>query len=178
MADPCPPSRPQSNRSSLRAWQIRALAAMEHWESGPFLISAAPGRARPGLHSSSRAGSSQAGTATAVVVACPTAPLTRQWARAAHDLGLDLAPDAGSPAPPAGFHGVSVTYARVAKAPLRWARSLPRRTLVIADEAHHLGEELTWGMSFAKAFAESPAVAAALRHPVSLRRHADPGRQL
>ena len=33
------------------------------------------------------------GRAKAVVVACPTAPLTRQWARAAHGLGLDLAPD-------------------------------------------------------------------------------------
>ena len=92
----------------------------------------------------------------AVVVACPTAPLTRQWARAAHDLGIDLAPDADSPKPPSGFHGVSVTYARVAKAPARWARALPRRTLVIADEAHHLGEDLTWGVAFAKAFAECP----------------------
>ena len=93
---------------------------------------------------------------SAVVIACPTAPLTRQWARAADDLGIDLAPDADSPKPPSGFHGVSVTYARVAKAPARWARALPRRTLVIADEAHHLGEDLTWGVGFAKAFAASP----------------------
>ena len=51
------------------------------------------------------------------MVACPTTPLTKQWARAAHGLGIDLAPDADSPKPPAGFHGVSVTYARIAKAP-------------------------------------------------------------
>ena len=112
------------------------------------------------------------------MVACPTAPLTRQWARAADDLGIDLAPDADSPKPPSGFHGVSVTYARMAKAPARWARTLPRRTLVIADEAHHLGEDLTWGVAFAKAFQRVPAVAAAVRHPLSLRRHADPRRQL
>jgi superfamily II DNA or RNA helicase len=43
----------------------------------------------------------------------------------------------------------------VAKAPKRWARALPRRTLVIADEAHHLGEDLTWGVAFATAFAQS-----------------------
>jgi hypothetical protein len=46
-----------------------------------------------------------------------------------------------------------VTYARIAKAPVRWGRkaaggtaaggSSASRTLVIADEAHHLGEELT-----------------------------------
>jgi superfamily II DNA or RNA helicase len=51
---------------------------------------------------------------------------------------------------------VAITYARIAAAPVRWGRALPRRTLVIADEAHHLGEELTWGESFAKAFADAP----------------------
>ncbi len=129
---------------------------MARWESGPFLLSAAPGagKTRPALEFARQQLAS--GAAGAVVVACPTAPLTRQWARAAHDLGIDLVPDADSPRPPSGFHGVSVTYARVAKAPLRWARLLPRRTLVIADEAHHLGEELTWGVTFAKAFAQTP----------------------
>jgi superfamily II DNA or RNA helicase len=128
---------------------------MAAWEDGPFLISAAPGagKTRPALEFA-RA-QLNAGAIGSVVVACPTAPLTRQWARAAHDLGIDLAPDAGSPRPPSGFHGVSITYARVAKSPARWARALPRRTLVIADEAHHLGEELTWGVSFATAFQES-----------------------
>ena len=128
---------------------------MAAWEDGPFLVSAAPGagKTRPALEFA-RA-QLNAGAIGGVVVACPTAPLTRQWARAAHDLGIDLAPDADSPKPPSGFHGVSVTYARVARAPVRWARTLPRRTLVIADEAHHLGEDLTWGVSFAKAFQES-----------------------
>jgi len=151
-----PTRSPRSDRSSLRAWQSRALAEMARWVGGPFLLSAAPGagKTRPALEFARR--QLAAGTAAAVVVACPTAPLTRQWARAAHDLGIDLAPDADSPAPPPGFHGVAVTYARVAKAPRRWAGSLPRRTLVIADEAHHLGEELTWGVTFARAFAESP----------------------
>jgi superfamily II DNA or RNA helicase len=31
----------------------------------------------------------------------------------------------------------------------------PRRALVIADEAHHLGEDLAWGVAFAKACAET-----------------------
>ena len=121
----------------------------------PFLLSAAPGagKTRPALEFARE--QLKAGNAGAVVVACPTAPLTRQWARAAHELGLDLAPDCDSPKPPSGFHGVSVTYARIAKAPRRWASSLPRRTLVIADEAHHLGEDLTWGVGFSRAFEAS-----------------------
>ncbi|MGH2859710.1 MAG: DEAD/DEAH box helicase, partial [Solirubrobacteraceae bacterium] len=152
-----PLRRSSPNTPPLRAWQVRALARMEPWESGPFLLSAAPGagKTRPALELARRA-LQESGAARSVVVACPTAPLTRQWARAAHDLGLDLAPDADSPAPPAGFDGVCVTYARIAKAPARWARRLPRGSLVVADEAHHLGEELTWGLAFAKAFETAP----------------------
>jgi superfamily II DNA or RNA helicase len=132
---------------------------MVRWETNPdqpFLLSAAPGagKTRPALELAREQLAS--GAAGAVVIACPTAPLTRQWARAADGLGIDLAPDAGAPKPPSGFHGVAVTYARIAKAPARWGRMLPRRTLVIADEAHHLGEELSWGLGFSQAFADSP----------------------
>ena len=173
-----PSPRPKSNRTQLRVWQTRALTRMAAWEDGPFLLSAAPGagKTRPALEYA-RA-QLNAGAITSVVVACPTAPLTRQWARAAHDLGIDLAPDADAPKPPSGFHGVSVTYARVARAPARWARMLPRRTLVIADEAHHLGEDLTWGVAFAKTFQGCPRWLLLVRHPLSLGRHTDPGREL
>jgi superfamily II DNA or RNA helicase len=66
-------------------------------------------------------------------------------------LGIELEVDASSPRPPRGFHGVAVTYARIAKAPRRWERAASARPLVIADEAHHLGEELAWGEAFARA---------------------------
>src|SRR5665213_2784961 len=112
---PVPSPRPSTNRSALRAWQERALPAMVAWSrdpARPFLLSAAPGagKTRPALELA-RAQLSGA-EARGVVIACPTAPLTRQWARAAAELGLDLAPDADSPRAPNGFHGVSVTYAR------------------------------------------------------------------
>jgi superfamily II DNA or RNA helicase len=152
MARPVPPLRTHTNRFGLREWQHRAMAAMAAWREGPFLLSAAPGagKARPALEFAREQLAS--GAVNAVVVACPTAPLTRQWARAADGIGLDLAPDTDTPRPPSGFHGVSVTYARIAKAPMRWARALPRRSLIIADEAHHLGEDLSWGVGFTKAF--------------------------
>ncbi|HWF49672.1 MAG TPA: hypothetical protein VG294_03415 [Solirubrobacteraceae bacterium] len=151
MPDLTPPSNP-----SLRAWQLRALDLLAAWRAGPFLLSAAPGagKTRPALELART--ELAAGAIDAVVVACPTAPLTRQWAAAAAALGVELAPDAATPRPPRGFHGVAITYARIASAPVRWGRALPRRTLVIADEAHHLGEELTWGESFAQAFADAP----------------------
>jgi superfamily II DNA or RNA helicase len=131
------------------------MEALRAWSGAePILISAAPGagKTRPALEFA-RA-QLLAGRIGAVIVACPTAPLTRQWAHAAHELGIDLAPDSDSPQPPSGFHGVSVTYARIARAPRRWAGAVGRSTLLIADEAHHLGEDLTWGESFATAFGE------------------------
>jgi superfamily II DNA or RNA helicase len=124
---------------------------MDRWERGSFLLSAAPGagKTRPALELARRELAS--GAIGSVVVACPTGPLTRQWARAASQLGVELAVDSSSPRPPRGFHGVAVTYARIAKAPAGWERAARARTLVIADEAHHLGEDLAWGEAFTRA---------------------------
>jgi superfamily II DNA or RNA helicase len=96
------------------------------------------------------------GEVSSVVVLCPTTPLTRQWATAAADLGVQLQPDAPGPSAPRDFHGVAVTYARVASDPRGWAAKVTRETLAIVDEAHHLGEELAWGSSFQQAFAVAP----------------------
>jgi superfamily II DNA or RNA helicase len=126
---------------------------MDDWSEGAFLISAAPGagKTRPALEFARRELTRRA--VDGVVIACPTAPLTRQWARAAHALGLELAPDADSPRPPRGFNGVVVTYSRIASSPRTWAAGTRERTLVIADEAHHLGEDLAWGVGFSQSFA-------------------------
>ncbi|HET9074683.1 MAG TPA: DEAD/DEAH box helicase family protein [Solirubrobacteraceae bacterium] len=149
------PSTPAPAATGLREWQRAALAGMGQWTQGSFLISAAPGagKTRPALEFIRR--ELGRGALEGVVIACPTAPLTRQWARAAHELGLDLAPDAESPQAPSGFHGVVVTYARIAQSPARWAAATRAGTLVVADEAHHLGEELSWGEGFATAFAQA-----------------------
>jgi len=93
-----------------------------------------------------------AGAIDRVAVLCPTSPLTRQWAQAAGALGLHLAPDAPDLRPPRDFQGVAVTYARVASAAAAFARTCTPNTLVIADEVHHLGDELAWGTSFEDAF--------------------------
>jgi superfamily II DNA or RNA helicase len=142
----------QTLERPLRAWQREALARLARWESGPFLISAAPGagKTRPALELAKTLLASRA--VDRVVVLCPTVPLTRQWASAAAELHLELQPDAPSPRPPRDFHGVCVTYARVASDERAWS-GVTAETLVIADEAHHLGEELVWGSSFARAFA-------------------------
>lgn len=142
--------------TSLRAWQRDALEHLDSWQDGPFLISAAPGagKTRPALELARRmlAG----GEVSRVAALCPTTPLTRQWAAAAAELGVQLQPDAPGPLPPRDFHGVAVTYARVASNPRGWAGKVTPDTLVIVDEAHHLGEELAWATSFQQAFAPAP----------------------
>jgi superfamily II DNA or RNA helicase len=142
--------------TSLRAWQRDALQRLEHWREGPFLISAAPGagKTRPALELARRL--LGRGDVRRVVVLCPTTPLTRQWATAAATLGVQLAPDAPSASPPRGFDGVAVTYARVASDPGAWAARVSPATLVIVDEAHHLGEDLSWGDAHRRAFAPCP----------------------
>ena len=148
-----PDSLARSSPPPLRAWQRHALDRLADWREGPFLISAAPGagKTRPALEFAR--GLLSAGGARRVVVLCPTTPLTRQWAAAAAHLGVELQPDAEGPVPPRDFHGVSVTYARVATDPGAWAAKLRPDTLVVVDEAHHLGEDLTWGTGFQHAFA-------------------------
>jgi superfamily II DNA or RNA helicase len=143
-------------QTSLRAWQREALERLEQWDEGPFLVAAAPGagKTRPALELARRM--LACGRAGRVAVLCPTTPLTRQWAAAAAELGVQLQPDAPSPSPPRDFQGVAVTYARVASDPRWWAAKVTPDTLVIVDEAHHLGEELAWGASFQQAFACAP----------------------
>jgi superfamily II DNA or RNA helicase len=142
--------------TSLRAWQRDALERLHGWYDGPFLISAAPGagKTRPALELARQMLAS--GEVSRVAVLCPTTPLTRQWASAAAQLGVQLQPDAPGPLPPRDFHGVAVTYARVASDPKGWRAKVTPDTLVIVDEAHHLGEELAWGTGFQMAFAAAP----------------------
>jgi superfamily II DNA or RNA helicase len=148
-----PGSLTRNTSTSLRAWQRHALAQLADWRDGPFLISAAPGagKTRPALELARDLLTK--GAARRIVVLCPTTPLTRQWAAAAAALGVQLQPDAESADPPRDFHGVAVTYARVANDPAAWAAKVRRDTLVVVDEAHHLGEDLAWGMGFRQAFA-------------------------
>ncbi len=138
---------------SLRAWQRHALGAARTWRSGPFLIAAAPGagKTRPSLVLAREL--LRRGEIDNVAIVCPTAPLTRQWAAAAAQQGLQLQPDATHLRTTRDFQGIAVTYARVAAAAGTYSRECGRRTLVIADEVHHLGDELAWGAGFTKAFA-------------------------
>src|SRR3954454_7812736 len=154
IAPPMPSSLTHS-ATGLRDWQRRALGLMEGWQSGPFLIAAAPGagKTRPALEAAR--GLLRSGQIDRVAVVCPTSPLTRQWAAAAARLGLQLLPDAPELRTSRDYDGVAVTYARVASVAGVYGRQCTERTLVIVDEAHHLGDELAWGQGFVTAFSRA-----------------------
>ena len=138
-----------------------------------------PARARRSRRSSWPRGCCAAGAIDRVAVVCPTTPLTRQWAQAAGRLGLHLAPDAPDLRPPQRLPRRRGDLRAGGQRGRRRSRATcTPGTLVIADEAHHLGEELAWGDGFDAAFAAADAPAAAVGHAVPLRRHADPGRAL
>ena len=127
--------------------------AMRSWSEGPFLVAAAPGRGQDAAGAGARAGAAEGGRRAPRGGRLPDdaahAPVGARRRRA---LGLHLVPDASELRPPRDFSGVAVTYARVASVAERWAGQCGGATLVIADEAHHLGEELAWGQGFARAF--------------------------
>ncbi len=156
-ADPAAGRGPGAAHSdpSLRAWQRRALSAAADWRSGPFLIAAAPGsgKTRPALILAREL--LRRREIDRVAIVCPTAPLTQQWAQAAGAVGLQLQPDASHLRTPSDFQGIAVTYARAAASAATYARECTARTLVVADEVHHLGDELAWGSGFTKAFARA-----------------------
>ena len=93
-----------------------------------------------------------------VAILAPTAHIARQWAADAARYGIDLEPNrpnAEGPEPP-DRHGVAVTYQAVAAGPAPHRKACTqRRTLLIADEPHHMGEDASWGLTTMDAFARA-----------------------
>src|SRR3712207_8465183 len=90
-----------------------------------------------------------------VCVAAPTTPTARQWAADAARYGIDLEPNRPNSAgpEPRDRHGISVTYQTLAAGPaVHRRRAAAVRTLLIADEPHHMGDQAAWGRSAVEAF--------------------------
>jgi superfamily II DNA or RNA helicase len=149
---PWPAGRP------LRAWQETALAGLRAHEGEAFLASATPaaGKTTFGLRVAYELLS--AGRVARVAILAPTAHISRQWAADAARYGIDLEPNrpnAEGPEP-ADRHGVAITYQAVAAGAQTHKRACARRrTLLIADEPHHMGEDAAWGTTAQAAFAQA-----------------------
>ena len=149
---------PWPARRPLRAWQQTALEALGAHDGEAFLASATPaaGKTTFGLRVAYEL--LQTGRVQRVAILAPTAHIARQWAADAARYGIDLEPNrpnAEGPEPP-DRHGVAVTYQAVAAGPAPHRKACAsRRTLLIADEPHHMGEDASWGVTTMDAFARA-----------------------
>ena len=149
---------PWPARRPLRAWQRQALEALGGHDGEAFLASATPAAGKTTFGLRVAYDLLQAGRVQRVAILAPTAHIARQWAADAARYGIDLEPNrpnAEGPEPP-DRHGVAVTYQAVAAGPAPHRRACAqRRTLLIADEPHHMGEDASWGVTTMDAFARA-----------------------
>ncbi len=139
----------------LRAWQAEALDRYFESEPRDFLAAATPGAGKTTFALRLAVELIARRVVDRVTVVAPTDHLKRQWAEAAHRVGLRLNPAQANGASWGGrrFHGMAVTYAQVAvRASLHREITESARTLVILDEIHHGGDALSWGDAIREAF--------------------------
>ncbi len=139
----------------LRAWQAEALDSYFALEPRDFLAAATPGAGKTTFALRLAAELIARRVVDRITVVAPTEHLKRQWADAAHRVGIRLNPSFKNGHAFGGrrFHGLAVTYAQVAiKASLHREITESARTLVILDEVHHGGDALSWGDAIREAF--------------------------
>jgi superfamily II DNA or RNA helicase len=142
----------------LRAWQREALEAYFVHEPRDFLVAATPGSGKTTFALRLVTELLARRTIDRITVVAPTEHLKRQWADAAHRVGVRLDPNFknGDGRHGRHFHGIAVTYAQVAMRPaLHRSLSEDARSLVILDEVHHGGDALSWGDGIREAFASA-----------------------
>ena len=141
--------------SKLRAWQAEALDAYFATEPRDFLAAATPGAGKTTFALRLATELIARRIVDRITVVAPTEHLKKQWADAAHRVGLRLDPGYRNGDPYGGrrYHGIAVTYAQVAiRSSLHKDITDSARTLVILDEVHHGGDALSWGDAIRDAF--------------------------
>lgn len=131
----------------LRLWQQRAWAAFLCREKADFTVIATPGAGKTVFALRCAHGMLVEETAERVIIVCPTEHLKFQWEEEAKRVGLLLDPKLiNRNGLASDYHGACVTYQQVAAEP-SFHRTLTqqRPTVVIFDEIHHAGDNLTWG---------------------------------
>lgn len=158
-AETLPPAFPRraawGTADKLRAWQAEALTQYFETEPRDFLAAATPGAGKTTFALRLATALLERGTVTQYVIVVPTEHLKKQWADAAHRVGLKLNPQFRNADKAYGsqFQGVVVTYAQVAADPAVIRQIVAGRpTLAILDEIHHGGDALSWGDGIRVAF--------------------------
>lgn len=146
----------------LRTWQQSAFETYNRLDQQDFLLVASPGAGKTVFALRVAHRLLKEGVVERVVVVCPSLHLRKQWADAAHRIGINLHPTWSNGDAELDiaddYHGVCVTYQQIAagSAAQLHRYHCRRPTLVIFDEIHHAGDDKAFGVGIQQAFA--PAV--------------------
>lgn len=143
----------------LRQWQKEAYEAWTLKPSkSPFLLVAVPAGGKTFVSLWTFREWRRAGRDRRLIVVVPTSNLQEQWRDEAAKLGIHLqTQDIGNACTYSSeFQGCALTYSMVARNPLV-VRTLVQsaKFMVVLDEAHHCGDQATWGGAIRDAFEPS-----------------------
>lgn len=138
----------------LRSWQQDAFNAYVRAGKENFLLVATPGAGKTIAAARIAHAILSERIAQRIVVIVPTAHLRRQWAESLAAVGLPLDPQwqNGDGWLASDYCGMAVTYQQVMASPDVHRMATRTRTLLIADEVHHAGDEKSWGSSLLHAY--------------------------
>ncbi len=142
----------------LRFWQKEAFDKVKIlFNNGTkdFLSVATPGSGKTVFAVRTAHHLLEQGSIERVIVVCPTEHLKKQWAASAFNCGINLDPafENSSIRETSDYHGAVLTYSQVGRSPLVHGNNCAaKKTFVIFDEIHHLGDNLSWGDSGRIAF--------------------------
>ena len=141
-------------RQPLR-WQLSVQADYLGKLQKDYLLVAVPGAGKTFWTMHTARELIKAGRIEQVAIVAPTTHVKGQWARTAHELGLDIESNYRNSdgAWPRDADGVSMTYHQMYEQRSLHRRNISRRpTLVVLDEVHHLQETAGWGEAAQEAF--------------------------
>jgi superfamily II DNA or RNA helicase len=138
-----------SSTMKIRQWQVEFdKDFFQKMQAGQidYLLVATPGAGK--TFASLNSGNRLLGSiCDRLVIVTPTEHLKKQWHDKAKELGVQLNPDWTGTAPEkAGYHGVVVTYHSLpTQKAIHRTLCARKKTLVIFDEIHHLGDRIIEG---------------------------------
>jgi superfamily II DNA or RNA helicase len=139
---------------TLRAWQARFIKKLIAHRGESFLLVACPAAGKTLAAAAGAASVMAKRRCDQLVVVCPTVVVRDQWVSDLQALGYRMLTDFNANGWEPYVHGVCVTYHQVAHRSAQYATACAqRKTMVILDEIHHAGQQLTWGEAIAESFA-------------------------
>jgi superfamily II DNA or RNA helicase len=139
---------------TLRKWQSQFTRKLASHRREDFLLVACPAAGKTLGAAVAVAEAMRARQCDQLIVVCPTVVVRDQWCRELTRLGYRMLNDFNGETWPEYVHGVCVTYMQVAQRVARYRSAVQaRRTVVVFDEIHHAGQQLSWGAAILEAFA-------------------------